>query len=81
MLDSGQARSQADIARIHSVSRAKVTQMMNLLKLDQEIRDYIVGLDDTDKRLKGLTERRLRPLSTIEDMEIQKLSFWTMVKG
>ena len=37
MLDEGQAQSQADLARLLGVSRAKITQVMNLLKLDEEI--------------------------------------------
>jgi hypothetical protein len=37
MIDSGQAKNQADLARILGVSRAKATQMLNLLKLSNTI--------------------------------------------
>ena len=59
-LDSGEATSQADLARKLGVSRAKVTQMLNLLKLDVGIRDFMLSLDNEDERLEILTERRLR---------------------
>ena len=76
MLDEGQAQSQADLARLLGVSRAKITQVMNLLKLDEEIQDFILRLEETDERLRVLTERRLRPLALMRDKELQKERFW-----
>ena len=37
MLEQGLVQSQADLARRLGVSRAKITQTLNLLKLDTEI--------------------------------------------
>jgi hypothetical protein len=34
MIDSGEAKNQADLARIKGVSRARITQILNLLKLN-----------------------------------------------
>ena len=62
MLDNGQAESQADLARHLGLSRAKITQTMSLLKLDGNIQQFILELEDTDKRLQRLTERLLRGL-------------------
>ena len=36
--------------------------MLRLLKLDEQIRDFLLGLDERDELLSKLTERRLRPL-------------------
>jgi len=58
MLDS--VGSKAELAEKLGVSRAKVTQMLNLLKLDDEILEFLVSLEDIDKRLEIFTERRLR---------------------
>ena len=77
--DDGQARSKAEVAELLGVSRAKVTQMMHLLKLDTEIQDFILGLDETDERLKQLTERRLRELVKIKDRNMQKERFLELV--
>lgn len=65
-LESGEVKSQADLARRLCVSRARITQTMNLLKLAPEIQRFIVNLEGTDKRLQLPTERRLRPLVQIE---------------
>ena len=81
MLDLGQAESQADLARILGVSRAKVTQMMNLLELDEEIQEFILGLEDSNERLKVLTERRLRQISKIIDSEHHKDEFLKIIKA
>ena len=43
MLDDGQAQTQADLARLLGISRAKVTQMLNVLKLAEEIQDSVEG--------------------------------------
>jgi len=37
MLDSGKAKNQAELARIKDISRARVTQILSLLKLDSLI--------------------------------------------
>ena len=62
MLDQGQADSQADLSRILGVSRAKVTQILNLLRLDDEIKGFMMDLKEADTRLQLLTERKLRSL-------------------
>ena len=36
MIDNGQVNNQSDIARKLGISRARVTQILNLLKLDKE---------------------------------------------
>ena len=73
------ATSQADLARILGVSRAKVTQMMNLLKLDEEVQEFVLALESTDERLKVLTERRFRELVKIDDGELQKERLWEII--
>lgn len=62
MLDSGEARFRAEIARRASVSAMRVTQVLALLKLQPEIRESIRGLrGGTPERL--ITERALRSLA------------------
>jgi len=79
MLEQGLVQSQADLARHLGISRAKVTQMLNLLKLDEKIQEFILGLEETDERLKVLTERRLRELVKVEDEKVQKEMFGEMI--
>ena len=75
ILESGLVESQADLAVLLGVSRAKVTQMLNLLKLDEKVQEFMLGLEETDERLKVLTERRLRSLKQIDQKQIQLARF------
>jgi hypothetical protein len=79
LLKSGHIETQAELASFLGVSRAKVTQMLNLLKLDGEIIEMVSGLDEEDERLRRVTERRLRELTQIEDEEEQMERFREMV--
>ena len=62
LIETGDVRSQADIAHLKGLSRARVTQIMNLLKLAPEIRDFIRELPRQASRSR-VTERRLRELT------------------
>ena len=56
MLDDGAVESMSEIARNKGLTRARVTQIMNHLKLPTEMQ---VGLDDPNEILK-YSERKLR---------------------
>ena len=59
MLDSGEAKTQAELARIKGISRARVTQTINLLRLDKSIIDNLEQIGDPmDKKV--ISERELR---------------------
>jgi hypothetical protein len=61
LLDSGEATNRAWLARQHGLTRARVTQLLDLLKLAPGILDYVRNLPPgTPDRL--VTERNLRPL-------------------
>ena len=61
MLNDGVVRSLGEIAKNEGLTRARVTQIMNLLKLPDEMRDFLLGLDDP-KEIRKYSERRLRSL-------------------
>jgi len=60
MIDSGKAKNQAELARIKGISRTRVTQIINLLKLDSFSIQELVKLDDPLES-KIITELMLRP--------------------
>jgi len=60
-LDEGRYSSPAALARELKVSRARVTQLLSLLKLAPEVIKVVSSLGDPVRRL-VVTERRLRPL-------------------
>jgi len=70
LLESGQIASQAEIARREGVTRARVTQVMGMLRLASETREQILSLPDTTYRT-PVTERALRAVRTITNSRDQ----------
>jgi len=67
-LDSGECSSAADLARKLGVSRARVSQVLNLLRLSPEVLDRIAALGDPVPG-RGVTERKLRPIVELLPLE------------
>ena len=61
VLDEGKFSSLAELSRDLKVSRARVTQILNLLKLAPNVVEMISSLGDP-LRSPIISERRLRPL-------------------
>jgi hypothetical protein len=78
LLESGRVRNQADIAHQEGVTRARVTQVMALLRLAPEIQAHILSMPDEARR-PAITERALRPISQMEDPPDQKAKFQELV--
>jgi hypothetical protein len=76
LLDSPEIRSKADIARHLGISRARVTQTLNLLELAPKIQEDILSLPDEEAAF--FTERRLRPLTQVSSPEVQLKAFLTL---
>ncbi len=64
LLDTGEARSRAELGRAFGLTRARVTQIMNLLKLHPVILDFIRTMPASAPR-NWLTEKKLRRLATL----------------
>lgn len=61
MIDEGEVSSRAELARHLGVSRARVTQVLQLLEMDPSVIDAIVQLGDPmSERI--VSERSLRQL-------------------
>jgi len=78
LLESGEALNQADIARREGVTRARVTQVMGLLRLAPEIRQHILAMPDAVRR-PAITERALRPIAQLEDPADQRARFQELI--
>jgi transcriptional regulator with XRE-family HTH domain len=74
MLKKREVKSQAELARKTGVNKARITQIMNLLKLAPEIQDYLKSLTDP-LQIQYFTEKRLRPITKIEDHQEQIRKF------
>ena len=71
---NNRVNSQAALARKLEISKARLTQIMNLLKLAPEINSYIKKLDDQEL-LHFFNEKRLRSIASIQDEKIQIFEF------
>jgi hypothetical protein len=73
LIKSGQVTDQAEMARIGHVSRARLTQIMDLLQLAPDIQQEILFLPTTCRDT--IAERDLRPIAAILDWRLQREKF------
>lgn len=71
-LDAGRVRDLADIARLGCITRARATQIMNLLTLAPDIQETILFLPPTAKGRAPVTERALRDVASLPDWTAQR---------
>ena len=67
LIESGEVHNKAEIARQEGITRARVTQVMGLLRLAPEIREQILALPETVGPL-AITERALRPIAHLKEL-------------
>ena len=80
LLEKGYFQSQSALAKQVGISRTKTRLILQLLKLDAEIKDFILKIDDTDPGLNFLSVYRLQPLLQVKSEERQRRKFWQMIK-
>ncbi len=73
MIKKGQVRDFADIACLGYVSRARLTQIMNLLLLAPDIQAEILFLPRTMHGTDAILERQIRPIAAQLDWSKQRL--------
>ena len=72
LLDTGQVRDLAEVARRGHVTRARVTQIMNLLLLAPDIQEEVLLLPPTNSGPDPITERDLRTLLATPSFAAQR---------
>jgi hypothetical protein len=78
LIRDGEVRDLADIARLGHVTRARVTQIMNLLHLAPDIQEAVLALPRVEAGRDPVTERDLRPIAAIVDWRKQRRA-WARV--
>lgn len=68
----------AELARLGHVTRARLTQIMNLLSLAPGIQEAVLLLPATERGREVITERDLRPIAAIADWMRQR-ALWRKV--
>jgi hypothetical protein len=72
MIRDGVVADQAELARLGHVTRARLTQIMNLLCLAPEIQEALLLVRNTEKRREVVTERSLRLIASVTDWGEQR---------
>lgn len=77
MVDRGEVRDYADLAQLGYVSRARITQIMNLLLLAPDIQERLL---DGVLRQSVTSERHLRPVLRSLDWAAQRALFAELIE-
>jgi hypothetical protein len=79
MVDRGEVRDYADIARLGYVSRARLTQIMNLLLLAPDIQEELLSLTLNPGASQPAAEQQIRRVISAVDWCEQRRR-WNLVK-
>lgn len=74
-LATGRFATQADLARAGQVTRARLTQILNLTCLAPDIQEQILHLPPYDSGRAPITERHIRPIASEPNWEKQRKRF------
>lgn len=80
LLQSGEVRDYAELARLGHVTRARVTQIMNLLNLAPDIQDAILHLPPVERGREPLKEWQVRPVTARTNWKEQR-TCWKRLRG
>ena len=72
LVDSGEVADYAEMARHSQVTRARMTQIMDLLLLSPDIQAEILSLPRTSSGRDPIGEKRLRSVAAIPDWRKQR---------
>ncbi len=72
LVRDGAVADYAEIARLGHVTRARLTQIMNLLHLAPDIQEALLLLPPVEKGRDPITERELRPIAAVPDWQKQR---------
>lgn len=76
---TGSFQSQADLARAGRVTRARLTQILNLTGLAPDLQEKILFLKPYTNGRAPLTERQIRPVAAEPNWEKQRCLFGKLV--
>jgi hypothetical protein len=72
LIRDGVVADQAELARLGHVTRARMTQIMNLLNLAPDIQEEILFLTPVTQGRDPAWERRIRPITSLSDWQSQR---------
>jgi hypothetical protein len=79
LIRDGHVRDYAELARLGHVTRARITQVMNLLLLAPDIQEQILFLPRIERGRDALSLRKVLPIAAEMDWEVQRV-MWTKLR-
>ena len=76
----GEVRDYADLARLGYVTRARITQLMNLLNLAPDIQEALLFLPRTIQGRDPIREKDVRPIAAVPHWNRQRKMWATLVR-
>jgi hypothetical protein len=80
LLATGEVKDQAEIARTAGITRARVTQIINLTQLAPDIQEAILNLEPTTDPVPRFREREVRTIAILPYWEKQRVLWKRLVK-
>jgi hypothetical protein len=81
LLASGEVADYADLARLGHVTRARVTQIVNLLNLAPDIQEALLFLPPVEAGRDAIKEWQVRPLAATPDWREQRRMWRQLTTG
>jgi hypothetical protein len=75
LVQAGEVEDYAELARLGCVTRARITQIMNLLHLAPDIQEELLFLAPTDGRRAPIHERAIRPICAEISWQKQRVTW------
>lgn len=72
LVSQGEVRDYADLARLGHVTRARVTQIMNLLNLAPDIQEELLFLPPIESGRDQIKEWQVRPIAAEPNWRVQR---------
>jgi hypothetical protein len=79
LVRDGHVRDYAELARLGHVTRARITQIMNLLLLAPDIQEEILFLPRIERGRDGLSLRKVLPIAAELDWSVQRVMWRELV--
>jgi hypothetical protein len=73
--------NQAEIARVAGITRARITQILNLTNLAPDIQQSILDLEPSTDYVPRFREREVRTIAIMPNWEKQRVAWKRLVKG
>jgi len=72
LIRDGVVADQAELARLGHVSRARLTQIMNLWYLAPDLQEQLLFLPTFERGRNPITEKQVRPIAAVADWREQR---------